>query len=43
MQIFAMVEPAFRHSLWCERVVNGMYTEAKRKKYAVRFVEDWPQ
>ena len=42
MQIFAMVEPAFRHSLWCERVVNGMYTEAKRKKYAVRFVEDWP-
>lgn len=39
MQIPVIVEPAFRPSSWCRQTLNGMYTEAKRKKYVLHLID----
>lgn len=39
MQITVMVEPAFQHSFWCRQTLEGIFAEAKRKKYALRFAD----
>ena len=42
MQILVMIEPSFRHSNWCRQAVNGIYAEVRRKKYALRFLDETP-
>lgn len=39
MQIPVIVEPAFRPSSWCKQTLNGMYAEAKRKKYTLHLID----
>lgn len=38
MRIPVMLEPAFQRSLWCKQTLNGIFAEAKRKKYTLRFM-----
>ncbi|MDD3336524.1 MAG: substrate-binding domain-containing protein [Eubacteriales bacterium] len=42
MQIPVMVEPAFMHSFWCQQTLNGIYAEAKQKKYLLKFIDGSP-
>lgn len=39
MQIPVMVEPVFQRSFWCRQMLNGIFSEARRKKYTLRFVD----
>ena len=39
MQIPVIVEPAFRPSSWCRQTLDGMYAEAKRKKYSLHLLD----
>lgn len=38
MRIPILIEPAYRRSVWCRQTLNGLFAEAKRKKYTLRFV-----
>lgn len=40
MQIPVLIEPMFRHSCWCRQTLSGMFAEAKRKKYTLRFLDN---
>ena len=39
MRIPVIIEPNYRHSVWCKQTLTGMFDEAKRKKYSLVFVD----
>ena len=43
MIIPVIIEPAYKDSHWCQRMIQGILDEAKRKKYTVHFFSSYEE